>query len=210
VQRKQAHKDRDRLPNRVDRVKRRLDMRGLETLAVMEAVEHMTIARGAWAVHGVEEEAVRVGMEIDRSSLLPRHGRLMRTNSWEVATVVEEGGQETGCQADLGQEGGLAEDYQVDPEECDRRRRQMHIVDLWEIRTDLTKEAPCMARSSDLIAYWKACYFLHAMSIERTNQSLKTQPVRGAIGIALSTVQTKNCHSSYLNCFYFWRNHTLY
>lgn len=119
------HKDKDRRRNRVDLVRRQLDMRGVGMLVVMEVVEHMTIAQGAWEVHGtVVEETERVGMEIDRSSPLPRHGLLMRTSSWEEVMAVEGEGQETGCQVDLRQEGGLVEGeegYLADPEECDDR-----------------------------------------------------------------------------------------
>ena len=52
------HRDRDRRPNRVDLVRRQLDMKGAEMQVVMEAVERTTIAREAWEVHGVEVEEV--------------------------------------------------------------------------------------------------------------------------------------------------------
>jgi hypothetical protein len=122
----------------------------------MEVAEHTMIVRGVWKALGVEVE--EVGLEIDRSSPLLRHGQLMRTSSWEAATAVEEEDKETGCRVDLGQEGDLAgeeEGYQVDPEECDNRQRQSHSTELWEIASGLPKDGSCMARSSGLVTYWK-------------------------------------------------------
>ena len=89
----------------------------------------------SWSGDG--EEAERVRLEIDHLSLPLRRGQLMRTSSWEAATAVEEEEevQEMGCQVDLGQEGGLAEEaegYQVAPEECDNMQRQRHSVELWK------------------------------------------------------------------------------
>jgi hypothetical protein len=86
-------------------------------MILMQVVEDMTIARGAWEVRGVEVEvADRVGVEIGHSSLQPHHGRVMRTNSWEEAIAAEGEGHETDCQVGL----GLVEDpvegqgYRVD------------------------------------------------------------------------------------------------